>query len=341
MKVKVAVNGYGTIGKRVADAVLKQDDMELIGVAKTRPNYEAFVAVQKRIPLYVPSGKEKDFEEKGLRVSGTIEELISRADVVVDATPSGVGAANKELYVKHGVKAIFQGGEKPNVAEVSFSSLCNYDEALGKSYVRVVSCNTTGILRALCTLNRYIGLEKARVFIVRRGADPKERDKGPINSVVLDPPKLPSHHGKDVLTVLRGIDILTAAVAVPTTLMHTHFVHLKLKHNASREDVLSAFSQTRRIMMIDSSILDAKSTSEIIEVARDLGRPRYDIPELIVWLDSITVNGDEVSFIQSVHQEAIVVPENIDAIRAVTSIESTAEASIRKTDESLGIGRWI
>ena len=56
MKVKVAVNGYGTIGKRVADAVLKQDDMELIGVAKTRPNYEEFVAVQKRISLYVPSG---------------------------------------------------------------------------------------------------------------------------------------------------------------------------------------------------------------------------------------------------------------------------------------------
>ena len=33
-KVKVAVNGYGTIGKRVADAVKLQPDMELIGVAK-------------------------------------------------------------------------------------------------------------------------------------------------------------------------------------------------------------------------------------------------------------------------------------------------------------------
>ena len=31
-KVKVAVNGYGVIGKRVADAVCLQDDMELIGV---------------------------------------------------------------------------------------------------------------------------------------------------------------------------------------------------------------------------------------------------------------------------------------------------------------------
>jgi glyceraldehyde-3-phosphate dehydrogenase (NAD(P)) len=29
----VAVNGYGVIGKRVADAVVLQDDMQLAGVA--------------------------------------------------------------------------------------------------------------------------------------------------------------------------------------------------------------------------------------------------------------------------------------------------------------------
>lgn len=32
-KIKVAVSGYGVIGKRVADAVRRQEDMELIGVA--------------------------------------------------------------------------------------------------------------------------------------------------------------------------------------------------------------------------------------------------------------------------------------------------------------------
>ena len=37
----VAINGYGTIGKRVADAVAAQDDMKVVGVSKTRPNYEA------------------------------------------------------------------------------------------------------------------------------------------------------------------------------------------------------------------------------------------------------------------------------------------------------------
>ena len=30
LTIKVAINGYGTIGKRVADAVDAQDDMEIV-----------------------------------------------------------------------------------------------------------------------------------------------------------------------------------------------------------------------------------------------------------------------------------------------------------------------
>ncbi len=32
-RIRVALNGYGVIGKRVADAIACQDDMELVGVA--------------------------------------------------------------------------------------------------------------------------------------------------------------------------------------------------------------------------------------------------------------------------------------------------------------------
>ena len=52
MTIKVAINGYGTIGKRVADAVACQDDMEIIGVTKTRPAFGCDLAVRKGYPLY-------------------------------------------------------------------------------------------------------------------------------------------------------------------------------------------------------------------------------------------------------------------------------------------------
>src|SRR5438093_13516599 len=98
---KVAINGYGTIGKRVADAVALQDDMEVVGVSKMSPNFEARLAVEKGFPLYATT---KDvlpkFEKAGIKVHGTLEEMLKEADLVVDATPEESGF--KPAYEKAG-----------------------------------------------------------------------------------------------------------------------------------------------------------------------------------------------------------------------------------------------
>ena len=110
--IKVAINGYGTIGKRVADAVAAQKDMKVIGVSKTRPNAEAFVAKQRGYPLYIADlSKKAAFEKAGLKVAGSVEDMCKAADIIVDATPGDVGATNKPLYEKVGKKALWQGGE--------------------------------------------------------------------------------------------------------------------------------------------------------------------------------------------------------------------------------------
>ena len=55
MVIKVAINGYGTIGKRVADAAAQQDDMEIVGVTKRRPTFEAKMAIKNGFPFYAAS----------------------------------------------------------------------------------------------------------------------------------------------------------------------------------------------------------------------------------------------------------------------------------------------
>jgi len=45
--LKVAINGYGTIGKRVADAISLQDDMQVVGIIKAHPDYMAKIASKK------------------------------------------------------------------------------------------------------------------------------------------------------------------------------------------------------------------------------------------------------------------------------------------------------
>jgi glyceraldehyde-3-phosphate dehydrogenase (NAD(P)) len=49
---RVAINGYGVIGKRIADAVVLQDDIELVGVADVGYDYRIRVAVERGYPLY-------------------------------------------------------------------------------------------------------------------------------------------------------------------------------------------------------------------------------------------------------------------------------------------------
>jgi glyceraldehyde-3-phosphate dehydrogenase (NAD(P)) len=97
IKAKIAVNGYGTIEKRVADAVRAQDDMEIIGISKTKPNYEAAVANQLGYDIYAPVENIEVFEKAGMSAAGTIKKMIGKTDLVVDYTPGGVGEKNKPL----------------------------------------------------------------------------------------------------------------------------------------------------------------------------------------------------------------------------------------------------
>ncbi|SNQ62128.1 type II glyceraldehyde-3-phosphate dehydrogenase [Candidatus Methanoperedens nitratireducens] len=337
MTAKVAINGYGTIGKRVADAVAAQDDMEIVGIVKTRPSFEAKIAQDKGYALYAAAKENiEDFKKSKMEVSGTLDELLDEAEIVVDATPGDTGEEYKKLYEKHGVKAIWQGGEEHELTGFSFNSEANYSEALGRDFTRVVSCNTTGLVRVLYALDTAFGVKKARVTLMRRAADPNDIKTGPINALIPDPIKLPSHHGPDVNSILPHIDITTMAVKTSTTLMHLHALNIELKKKCTEDDIVNVLKERPRIRLVSSKDR-IKSTAEAMEFAKDLGRPRGDMWENVVWKDSIAINKGELYFFQAIHQEADVVPENVDAIRAMLEIEKDGASSIKKTNKALGI----
>ncbi|MDV3244432.1 MAG: type II glyceraldehyde-3-phosphate dehydrogenase [Nitrososphaerales archaeon] len=332
----MGVNGYGTIGRRVADAVARQKDMELVGVTKTKPDYKARLAVSKGIGLYAVDIKSLEaFKGAGYNLKGTLNDLLQRVDVIVDCSPEDKGAGNKPIYQQAGVKMVFQGGEEHELAGTSFVAQCNFEKALGKTMVRVVSCNTTGLCRTIHAVDIGAGVSKARAVLARRAADPDEVGKGPIDAVVLDPTTLPSHHGPDVQTVLEGLNIVTMAFKVPTTHMHLHSLILTLKRPATKEEIVKALEKAPRMQLVDGKS-GFKSTAQVADLAREMGRPRGDTYEATVWRDSVTVIDGEAYMFLAVHQEAIVVPENVDAIRAVYGGYTGGE-SMRLTDDSLGI----
>ncbi|WP_435349728.1 type II glyceraldehyde-3-phosphate dehydrogenase [Haloarchaeobius sp. HRN-SO-5] len=335
--IQVGINGYGTIGKRVADAVRAQPDMEVVGVAKTRPNFEAETAVTKGYPLYAAIEDRIDrFDEAGIELAGTVDELVAAADVVVDACPSGIGADNCELYAERDTPALLQGGEDADAADVSFNARANYDETTGADVARVVSCNTTGLSRLVAPLQEEYGIEKVRATLVRRGGDPAQTGRGPINDILPNPVSLPSHHGPDVNTIFPDLAIDTLGLKVPATLMHTHSINVTLESTPDAADVRELLDGESRTFVVPE-YMDIDGAGKLKEYAMDVGRPRADIWENCIWGESVTMEDDDLYLFQAIHQESDVVPENVDAIRAILG-EADARESIERTNEALEMG---
>jgi len=75
--LRVAIMGYGVIGKRVADAVLLQDDMQLAGIADVAADWRLHVAASLDIPMFA-AGDDAAAAMKaaGLPVRGTLDNLL-------------------------------------------------------------------------------------------------------------------------------------------------------------------------------------------------------------------------------------------------------------------------
>tara|TARA_R110002051_G_scaffold177368_3_gene247272 strand:- start:3798 stop:4811 length:1014 start_codon:yes stop_codon:yes gene_type:complete len=333
----IAVLGYGVIGKRVADAIALQDDMELTGVCDIISDWRIQNAVRKEYDIYAATEEaESKMKSQGISVKGNMQELLKKVDLVVDCTPKNIAAKNVEIYKAKGIKFIVQGGEKHKTTGHSFSAENNYKSAINLDATRVVSCNTTSILRTLSALKRADLLDYARGTLLRRATDPWESHLGGIMNTMVPEKDIPSHQGPDAQTVDSDLDVVTSAVKVPETLSHMHYWNVKLKRQATKEEVLNALKTSSRIKLIqyDQGLV---SNNTIKEMFLDMGRPWGDMYEVALWEDMLKVQGDELFYAYVVDNQAIVIPETIDAIRALTGIETDGSKSILKTNQSLSI----
>ena len=324
-KIKVGVAGYGTIGQRLADGVAMQGDMELVGIADLAPTLsiralrenDMIGANNVKYDLYLVDGADKAaFDKYDIPVAGTFEELCRKVDIMLDSSPGGVGAKNKELYEKVGVKAIFQGGEKNSVG-----------------------CNTTGLIRAVDCLDRLYGVEKVAITIIRRVADPGDYHRGLTNALQID--KAPSHQAVDLMTIMPHVEATGILVHTPVT--HGHIITVvvtpKDGKKITREQAIEAFRKHPRIrtVTIDEGF---KGNASLFKYARDLGNRRGDMYEIGLWEDSVVESGNDIMFAINIPQESVTIPETMDGIRAAMKMQLTREEGTAKTNEYLKIGRF-
>jgi glyceraldehyde-3-phosphate dehydrogenase (NAD(P)) len=275
-------------------------------------------------------------EAAGVPVAGSLEDLLGKVDVVVDCTPKKVGAENRERYRTAGVKSIWQGGEKHEVAGYSFVAQVNYAGAVGRDSARVVSCNTTALCRITHALHQRGWVKRVRAVLLRRATDPWESHRNGMINTAIPETTVPSHQGPDAQTVIPGLDITTLAGSGPFNLSHLHYAMVETSRPVDLEELRAALRDTPRVAFVraDEGLVALNS---VMELMRDLGRPRGDMWEVAVWEDALAADEREVYLTSQVHNEAIVVPETVDCIRALSGVEPDGAASMARTDAALGI----
>lgn len=90
-KINVAVNGYGVIGKRVAEAVALQKDMELVGIGDVAADWRIKTAAQKYAVFANTEEGHRAMVNQKIEVAGDLNDLLDAADVVVDCAQKNSG----------------------------------------------------------------------------------------------------------------------------------------------------------------------------------------------------------------------------------------------------------
>lgn len=340
MTVTVGVAGYGVIGQRLADGVARQKDMTLVGVADVAPTLAVQALKEKGMPYKLfaatPEGRQK-LEAAGIPVVGAFEDLVGQVDIMLDSSPGGVGALNKEVYARLGKKAIFQGGEKNSVADVFFHGYANYEKGLGADFLKLTSCNTTGLIRAVDCLDRAVGMEKVAITIIRRVADPGDYHRGLTNALQVD--KAPSHQAEDLMTVMPHVAATGILVHTPVTHGHIITVVATPKKDLDGPTVIELFRAHPRVRVV-SLAQGFLGNASLFRYARDLGNPRGDMYEIALWEDTVVKSGRDIMFAINIPQEAVTIPETIDGIRAALKMQPDRQSATEATNQHLGLGRW-
>ena len=339
-KIRVGVAGYGTIGQRLADGVARQEDMELVGVADLAPTLAIRALYEKGMPydLYLVDGADSAaLDAQGIPVTGTFQDLLSKVDIMLDSSPGGVGMKNKALYEAAGVKAIFQGGEKNSVADVFFHGYANYEKGINQNYLKLTSCNTTGLIRTVDCLDRAFGVDEVAITIIRRVADPGDFHRGLTNTLQVD--KAPSHQAVDLMTIMPHIQATGILVHTPVTHGHIITVNARGKNKITKEAAIAEFRKHPRIRVVtlEEGFL---GNASFFKYGRDLGRPRGDLYEIGLWADTVVETGDGIMYAIFIPQEAVTIPETMDGIRAACGMQTDRMEAIQLTNKYLGIGQF-
>ena len=308
----VHVVGTGTIGEPLIGLLCDYHDklgIDEITFNKNTPlrgDRSKVIDLLKRGARLAVSEDSKDsFKDLGMDPELETVEAISRASVIIDCTPSGVGHKNKEQYYSKfadKVKGFMAQGSEDGFGikyarGINDSILKNGDH----QFVQIVSCNTHNIacITHTLTLDGYgpENLREGRFVCVRRANDTSQAGSFiPAPTVGAHVEEMfGSHHAKDAselfLTLGFDLNLFSSAMKVNSQYMHVLWFSLKTKEPINLNEVKDRLVSNELIAMTTKDM-----TSTVYSFGRDHGHFGRILNQAVVVEQSLHVRNDHEVF---------------------------------------------
>lgn len=301
----VHVIGTGTIGEPLIGLLCMLKDqlgIEEITFHKRTPlltdRSKVVSLMRKGAKLCVDDSAAKGFQDLGMEPSYEAVEAISRAGVVIDCTPSGVGTQNKteyyEKFTSNTLGFIAQGSEfgfgKPYARGINDETLVAGEDR----FVQIVSCNTHNmatLLKTLCSDEEgHYCLDNGNFVCIRRANDISQAAKFLPSPQVgrHDDSEFGTHHARDAhelfTTLDKDLDVFSSALKVNTQYMHSIWFRLARTEPITLDSVVERLRSNPRV-----AVTNKGDANLIFSFGRDHGYYGRILSQTVVVVPTLTV----------------------------------------------------
>ena len=293
MALKVAINGFGRIGRCAARIITKREGVELVAVNDTSSRdmtknllkydsvhgkFDERIEILEDDFMQIGSQKVKFFSD---RDPNNLEFAKYGADVVLECTGALLTQEKAMPHIKNGVKkVVFSAPAKDDTP--TFVMGVNSDKYSGESIVSNASCTTNALAPIVKLLNDNLGIEKGLMTT--------------IHSYTNDQNLLDVKHKKDLRRARAA-----AVNIIPTTTGAAKAIGLVVPELQGKLQGLAVRVPTPNVSMIDLSVIVDKKVSldELKELIINASKNEY---QGLIGIDndklvSSDFNGESISTI--------------------------------------------
>lgn len=255
MALKVAINGFGRIGRCVARIINERDDINLVAVNDT-----ASRDMTKQLLKYdsvhgVFDGDVEILENDKMKIGQEIVQMYSTrnpkelpfaslgADIVLECTGAFLTQEKAQIFIDEGVKKVLFSAPAKDLDTPTFVLGVNEDEYKGQNIVSNASCTTNCLAPIAKILDDHFGIEKGLMTT--------------IHSYTNDQNILDVKHSKDLRRSRAA-----ALNMIPTTTGAAKAIGLVLPKLLGKLHGQSVRVPTPNVSMVDLNVLVGKNTTK-------------------------------------------------------------------------------